>query len=110
MISSFIASQGNEPLSNGTKSQNEQNHSILSFPEHDTSQSQQSEGLIDNDHQLKQNAQIIVDDSIQKAQEVKTYHQIYSNYSINSHRFYVRILIKTINCKIFVSIEVKCFV
>ena len=47
----------------------EQNHSILSFPEHDTSPSQISEKFIDHDVELKQKAQIIVDDSIQTAQE-----------------------------------------
>ena len=48
---------------------NEQNHSILSFPEHDTPLSQQSEKLVDDDSQLISNAQILVDDSIQDAQE-----------------------------------------
>jgi hypothetical protein len=41
----------------------------LSFPEHDTSPSQESEELIDNDNQLKLNAQILVNDSIENAQE-----------------------------------------
>jgi len=65
----------NEPLSTGTISNhetNEQNHSVLSFPEHDTSPSRESEELIDDDSQLKLNAQILVDDSIENAQEVWT--------------------------------------
>jgi hypothetical protein len=48
---------------------NEQNHSVLSFPEHDTPLSQKSEKLIDDDTQLKLNALVLVDDSIQNAQE-----------------------------------------
>ncbi|CAF3532869.1 unnamed protein product [Rotaria sordida] len=61
-----------EPLSTGTilhNENNEQNHSILSFPDHDSSPSQVSEQLIDNNNQLKLDAQILVDDSIQNAQE-----------------------------------------
>lgn len=47
----------------------EQNHSVLSFPEHDISPSQESEKLIHDDSQLKQKAEIIVNDSIQTARE-----------------------------------------
>jgi hypothetical protein len=60
------------PFSTDTKSNNEtseQNQSILSFPEHDTPPSQVSDELIDDHHHLKLNAQILVDDSIQNAQE-----------------------------------------
>lgn len=64
--SQTIDSHVDEPLSNDTISNNEQNQSVLSFPEHDTPQ---SEKLIDDDTQLKLNAQILVDDSIQNAQE-----------------------------------------
>jgi hypothetical protein len=64
--SQTIDSHVDEPLSNDTISNNEQNQSVLSFPEHDTPQ---SEKLIDDDTQLKLNAQIFVDDSIQNAQE-----------------------------------------
>jgi len=62
----------NEPLSTGTivnQESNEQNQSILSFPDHDTPLSQQSEELINDDSQLRLDAQILVDDSIQNAQE-----------------------------------------
>jgi hypothetical protein len=50
---------------------NEQNQSILSFPEHETSPSpsEQSQELVDDDSQLKLSAHILVDDSIQDAQE-----------------------------------------
>ena len=58
-----------EPLSTGTISNNEQNQSILSFPEHDTPLSQKSERLVDDDTQLKLNAQILVNDSIENAQK-----------------------------------------
>jgi len=70
--SQLTDSRENEPLSIDTitnNGSNEQNQSILSFPEHDTSPSQKSEELIDNDNQLKLNAQLFVDDSIQNAQE-----------------------------------------
>lgn len=71
--SRLAESPGNESLSNGTITNNEQNHSILSFPEHDTSPLQESEELIDDDdddNQLQLNAQILVDDSMQTAQKV----------------------------------------
>jgi hypothetical protein len=61
-----------EPLSTGTifnQESNEQNQSILSFPDHDTPLSQQSEELINDDSQLRLDAHILVDGSIQNAQE-----------------------------------------
>ncbi len=69
-----------EPLTTDTTSNNEitpneQNHSILSFSEHDTSQSHASEKLINDDRRLELNAQILVDDSIQNAQE--KYQKVY---------------------------------
>ncbi|CAF4556609.1 unnamed protein product [Rotaria sp. Silwood1] len=72
-VQSHLAnSPEDEPLSTGTilhNENNEQNPSILSFPDHDSSPSQESEQLNDNDNQLKLDAQIFVDDSIQNAQE-----------------------------------------
>ncbi|CAF2968628.1 unnamed protein product [Rotaria sp. Silwood2] len=70
--SHLTKSPEDEPLSTGTISHNEnneQNPSILSFPDHDSSPSQESEQFIDNDNQLKVDAQIFVDESIQNAQE-----------------------------------------
>jgi hypothetical protein len=64
--------EADEPLSSGTifnQESNEQNQSILSFPDHDTPLSQQSKELINDDSQLRLDAQILVDDSIQNAQE-----------------------------------------
>lgn len=51
------------------KETSEQNQSILSFPDHDISLSQQSEQLINDNSQFKLDIQILVDDSIQIAQE-----------------------------------------
>ncbi|CAF0755959.1 unnamed protein product [Adineta steineri] len=48
---------------------NEQNESIISFPDHDTSPSQRSVEIINDDSQLRLDAQILVNDSIQTAQE-----------------------------------------
>lgn len=65
----------------------EHNNSILSFPDHDSSQSQDYEELVDDEDQLKLDAEMLVNDSIQNAQEkyqevqVKFYH--YIHYSIN---------------------------
>ena len=53
----------NEPLTN------EQNQSILSFPDHETPSSEESEEVIDDDNQLKLSAQTLVDDLIQDAQD-----------------------------------------
>jgi hypothetical protein len=49
--------------------ENEQNQSILSFPDHETPSSEESEEVIDDDNQLKLSAQTLVDDLIQDAQE-----------------------------------------
>ena len=59
-----------EPLSNNTMFNNDPNQSIFSFPDHDTPLSQQSEEVIDDDgSQLKLDAQNLVDDLIQNAQD-----------------------------------------
>jgi hypothetical protein len=72
--SHVIDSPEDEPLSNDPlvdNETNEQNQSILSFPEHDTPLTQQSDEFIedDDDDQLKFDAQILVDDVIENAQE-----------------------------------------
>ena len=64
--------QEDEPFTAGTifnNEMNDQNQSILSFPDHDTPLSQQSEELINDDTQLRLDAQILVNDSIENAQE-----------------------------------------
>ncbi|CAF4380286.1 unnamed protein product, partial [Adineta steineri] len=61
-----------EPLTTDTiftNGYNEQNESIISFPDHDTSPSQRSVEIINDDSQLRLDAQILVNDSIQTAQE-----------------------------------------
>ncbi|CAF1584565.1 unnamed protein product [Adineta ricciae] len=47
----------------------EQNQSIFSFPDHDTPLSQQSQDIINDDSQLRLDAEEFVNDSIQNAQE-----------------------------------------
>ncbi|CAF4483503.1 unnamed protein product [Rotaria socialis] len=61
-----------EQLSTGTKlhkDTSEQNHSVLSFSDHESSSSEKSEAILDNYNLLTSNAQMLVDDSIQNAQE-----------------------------------------
>ncbi|UJR37763.1 hypothetical protein I4U23_030456 [Adineta vaga] len=61
-----------EPLITGTgfdNETNEQNLSIFSFPDHDTPLTQQSDDLINDEGQLILDAQVLVNDSIQNAQE-----------------------------------------
>ncbi|CAF1584826.1 unnamed protein product [Adineta ricciae] len=47
----------------------EQNQSIFSFPDHDTPLSQQSQDIINDDSQLRLDAEVFVNDSIHNAQE-----------------------------------------
>lgn len=71
--SQSVQSPIGETLSNDTTPRShlttEQNHSVLSFPEHDISPSQESMKLTHDDSQLKEKAETIVHDSIQTAQE-----------------------------------------
>ena len=65
-------SHENEPLSVDTifhDGTNEQNQSVLSFPDHTLSPSQQSDESINSHNRLELEAQILVDDSIQNARE-----------------------------------------
>jgi hypothetical protein len=77
-----------ELLSTGTilnkETNDAQNQSILSFPDHDTPLSQQSEELINDDSQLRLDAQTLVDDSIQNAQEK---YQRVENYARHYHDY-----------------------
>lgn len=67
----------NEPLSTENTLQkdinNEQNYSVFSFPEHDSSPSQES------DNQLVLDANAIVDESMRNAQE--EYTKVFINYN-----------------------------
>ena len=65
------------------KKDNEQNQSILSFPEHNSSPSQISEESISNQNQLKLNAQMFVDDSVHDAQN--KYQSVLMRYSFLVH-------------------------
>ncbi|CAF4099670.1 unnamed protein product [Rotaria magnacalcarata] len=70
------SSYTDERLSTGTmlhKDTSEQNHSVLSFSDHESSSSEKFEAILDNYNLLTSNAQMLVDDSsIQNAQEKYT--------------------------------------
>ena len=62
-------SADNESPSISVLSDIDANPSILSFPDHDTPVSQQSEQLVDDDQQLRLDAQVFVDEVIRVALE-----------------------------------------